>query len=205
MNKETTKYESIPLNLNQGMIRVTWEGMPENLINQIVAIWSSHKEVLAIMVDWREEQEEIAKACPLIEPAIFYCDHFHIDTWDKRVDESNHKAENLAAVNVLVAAIEGGSNYWMEKFKFVKTSTPQEGEIAYDYGLTAFKNGQAHVVITEIDGESHELTRKKFIEVMNDDWFHGAYESLADFHSSHDAEDADRILQQALFGEVIYG
>lgn len=202
MNKEK-KYESIPLNLNQGMIRVTWEGMPENLINQVVAIWSSHKEVLAIMVEWREEREAIAEACPLVDPAIFICDHFHIDTWDKRVDNSNHKAEALAAIDILVAALEGGSNYWMQKHKFV--STPQDGVMAYDEGLAAFKNGQAHVVITEEDGNSHELRMDKFIKVMNDDWFHGIYESLADFHSSHDAEDADRILQQALFGEVIYG
>ena len=204
MNKEK-KYESIPLNLNQGMIRVTWEGMPDNLINQIVAIWSSHKEVLAIMVDWRGEMEAITKACPLDDPAIFYCDHFHIDTWDKRVGNSNHKAEVLAAVDVLGAALQGGSNYWMEKFKFVSTCTPLGEAMAHDDGLTAFKNGMARVTITEIDGDSHELKRDRFIKVMNDDWFHGIYESLDDFHKSHDAEDADRILQQALFGEVIYG
>ena len=204
MNKEM-KYESIPLNLNQGMIRVTWEGMPDNLVNQIVAIWSSHKEVLAIMVEWREDREAIIKACPLVDPAIFICEHFHIDTWDKRVDNSNHQAEALAAVDILVAALEGGSAGWLEKFKFVKTSTPNDGVMAYDEGLTAFKNGLARLTITEDGGNSHELKRDKFIKVMNDDWFHGIYESLEDFHQSHDAEDADRILQQALFGEVIYG
>lgn len=201
--KETKyQFESIPLNLNQGIIRVSYDLMPENLINQIVAVWSSHKEVLAITVEWKEEREAILKACPVTDAAVFICDHFHIDTWDNRIDNSNHKREQTAAVDILIAALEGGSNYWINKRKFV--TNQQDGVLKYDEGLEAFKNGLAHIVIDEDEGATYELSRDKFIHHINHYVETSSFLTLEELHEGHDADDADTILQTALFGDVIY-
>ena len=83
----TFEFENIPLNLQQGMIRA--KTLKENTINQVVAIYSHHKRLLLIRVDWRDQEEEIKKVCPIETCAAHYADSFHIDTWDNRLDKYN--------------------------------------------------------------------------------------------------------------------
>ena len=77
------KFEVIPLNLQQGMIRAT--GLSENTINQVVAIYSYHKKLLLIVVDWRDEMEAIRAICPMEGFHTKFADHFHIDSWDEKI------------------------------------------------------------------------------------------------------------------------
>ena len=79
------KFEAIALNLQQGLIRAN---LPGTVVNGIVAIWSHHKDVIVIRPEWRDEQEAICAACPLIEYSVIFGDSFHVDTWDEKI--KNH-------------------------------------------------------------------------------------------------------------------
>ena len=85
MEKTDFKFEVIPLNLQQGMIRAT--GLSENTVNQVVAIYSYHRKLALIWVDWKDEEYIIRSAVPMETFTVQYADSFHIDTWDRRFDK----------------------------------------------------------------------------------------------------------------------
>ena len=85
MKTDKFNFESIPLNLQQGLVRVTWDGMPSNLTNQIVAIYSDYKNVMIISPEWAEERKDILSSCSLVGLDVVYGDAFHVDTWDNKI------------------------------------------------------------------------------------------------------------------------
>ncbi len=108
--------------------------------------------------------------------------------------------------NNLVAALEGGSNYWYEIVGY-KNKKPQRKEPYWSAYITTplSEDGVLKIKDNEGKGKVYNLTRNKLIkglkvmankcpihfgEIMNEDG---------------DATTGDVFLQCALFGEVIYG
>ena len=103
--------------------------------------------------------------------------------------------------DIMATALEGGITYWANKAEPV-------GGLLGEYGSDQIsRGGTLHIYDAEEDA-SYELTLDKFLtglslylahsydEVVYDGWVDAG---------NIDAIGADRIVQYALFGEVIYG
>lgn len=91
--------------------------------------------------------------------------------------------------DVLTTALEGGITYWCDKV----TTTTDLGDKYLSEMLTRGATLEFH------DAEEdkwHQLSIGMFLDALG-------YRAL-DF-DNYDASDADSVVQQALFGEVIYG
>ena len=129
--------------------------------------------------------------------------------------------------NILVCAIEGGSNYWISDhdghywegcLHKHDRDNPDCDKTKYDYNCTCvktFKNGgdmliyesEADQYGNDIDKELanwHRLTLDMLKEGIARAAAHNG-QSVQTFMDDHDANDADLALQYALFGAVIYG
>ena len=100
--------------------------------------------------------------------------------------------------DVLVGAFEGGSNYWLEKVR-VKDKDYKGGEYASDViGLGG------ELILTTMEGENHILTQAKMIDgfqkYLDGGGNYYPFDSGQAYGWTHDT-----ILQNALFGEQVYG
>ena len=100
--------------------------------------------------------------------------------------------------DVLVGAFEGGSNYWLSKVR-VKDDDYKGGEYASDVvGLGG------ELILTTMEGEKHKLTQAKMIKGFQKYLDNGGM--CFPFDSGNpDGWTYDTILQNALFGEQVYG
>ena len=99
--------------------------------------------------------------------------------------------------DILVAAFEGGSNYWLDKVEIVPP-TPATAEFASDVpGLGGFLDLHFEGQIRCLDGTMME----KGIEAAAK--LRGL--TVERFYDEHDADAADLALQMAVLGEVVYG
>ena len=100
--------------------------------------------------------------------------------------------------DVLVGAFEGGSNYWLSKVR-VKDKDYKGGEYASDVvGLGG------ELILTTMEGEKHALTQAKMIDGFQKYLDNGGM--CFPFDSGNpDGWTYDTILQNALFGEQVYG
>jgi len=90
--------------------------------------------------------------------------------------------------NWFVTAMEGGSNYWIDK---ISEYCPDKIAI------------EGYSVAIEVEGMGrYELTKEKLLEGLKT-CPSGVAQRLMD--ESYDADDADILLQQALFSEVVFG
>ena len=100
--------------------------------------------------------------------------------------------------DVLVGAFEGGSNYWLRKVK-VKDDNYEGEQYASDIvGLGG------ELILTTIEGEKHTLTQnmmvKGFQKYLDNGGMYFPFDS-----GQADGWTYDTILQNALFGEQVYG
>lgn len=104
--------------------------------------------------------------------------------------------------DILTTAFEGGSNYWLKQVSLQpKPDTPITSRkfelnhpeiISMDCALMCYNED-------ELEGKL--LTKDKLLNAI--EWYIGI--NGLDVLDDHDAQDADTILQYALFGEVVYG
>ena len=99
---------------------------------------------------------------------------------------------------VLIGAFEGGSNYWLGKVK-VKDKDYKGGDYASDViGLGG------ELILTTMEGEKHTLTQdmmiKGFQKYLDNGGMYFPFDS-----GQADGWTYDTILQNALFGEQVYG
>jgi hypothetical protein len=108
---------------------------------------------------------------------------------------------------LLVAALEGGSNYWIEKHKFVTVEEdPSFARVLkYNFGLDEWKNGRAILIVSEQDSGEHFNVQPYDILASAEKAAAARSRSFKDFVDNHDADDADEVLQLACFSEIIYG
>lgn len=104
--------------------------------------------------------------------------------------------------DLMVAALEGGINYWCGKA--VAKLVPEGVEYEYLSELIA-KGGVIELTDAEDEDEKWDLNLSKFMNgvamVCKKRGF-GSGEELID---NHDAEVADMLIQFALFDEIVFG
>ena len=108
------------------------------------------------------------------------------------------KVQDEQIDNWLCGAFEGGSNYWLSKVR-VKDKDYKGGKYASDVvGLGG------ELILTTMEGEKHTLTQdmmiKGFQKYLDDGGMYFPFNC-----GGADAWTYDTILQNALFGEQVYG
>jgi hypothetical protein len=94
--------------------------------------------------------------------------------------------------NVINDALDHGSTYWMDQFEDYRAKNKPDGY----YSAMALTHG-GFIMVHDLEGEKwHYLTLKKVLK--------GFALSHID-PEDYDGDDADQVLQNALFGEVVYG
>lgn len=104
--------------------------------------------------------------------------------------------------DLMVTALEGGINYWCSSA--VVTTQPIE-DWKYASDVISLTNGVITLTDTEDEDETWELTTEKFmngLKLLMDD---SDFVDVNDMMDCHDAETADKLIQYALFGELVYG
>jgi hypothetical protein len=95
--------------------------------------------------------------------------------------------------NLLTAAFEGGSNYWIEGVEVIHDRAGTQ------YMSQVISNGGTLRIIDD-ELNAHTLTRPAIVKGIN---YALSGQQIKD--EDYDAGDADTALQYALFGEVVYG
>lgn len=104
--------------------------------------------------------------------------------------------------DIMVAALEGGINYWCREAEVV------EEKRCGDWGHEQIARGGALILHDAESSDKWELTLKKFlngVKLYFEQGCHVVVEDNAIDAGDIDANDADCIVQLALFGEVVYG
>ncbi len=92
--------------------------------------------------------------------------------------------------DLMCSALEGGITYWCNKVEVVG------GKYLGEYASDQISRDGKLLIHDMESGETHILTLKKLMKAL-------ASEPRFDIED-HDAGDADRIVQKAIFGEVVY-
>lgn len=111
-----------------------------------------------------------------------------------------HEIDDMTIDDICVTAFEGGINYWCNKARILKSSIPKEFTGINLYASQAISIG-ASVKLFDIEEEE--------VWLLTPENFQKGLEKYANEWSSNlediDADDADRIIQYALFDEIIFG
>jgi len=109
-----------------------------------------------------------------------------------------------AVANLIIAAFEGGSNYWIDKVRHISGNS---NEKPYYADPQLYMDPDFLIEITDNDEEDRwNLNQRAIVRGLDllGSVAHGRH--LADFLSENDdAETADVFLQLCLFGDVVYG
>lgn len=104
--------------------------------------------------------------------------------------------------DLMCAALEGGINYWCGGVTY-KTN---EDKVKFEQGFISDSLSKgATLVLADVEGEdTWELDRDKFLKGIEQ---HCVNSNIApkDLRDLHDAEDADAIIQYAIFDEIVFG
>ena len=106
--------------------------------------------------------------------------------------------------DIMACALEGGINYWCKEAKVI-------GEYLGEYASEQISRGGILELYDTEDDEVYLLDIKKFIQgfeawVENGYDYNGAVSANGKVDTSLiDADDADTIIQLALFDEIVYG
>ncbi len=112
--------------------------------------------------------------------------------------DSAHAISQEDIADILVTAFEGGCNYWIQS---VTIDNPQHLSGSYYASDVIGVNGQ--LTLHMFEGHNEVLTLPKFLHGYTQ-WFTQARAKGVNINDI-DADQADVILQYALFGKLIYG
>ncbi len=114
-----------------------------------------------------------------------------------KIELSNQEIDDL-----MVAALEGGINYWcgLATAKLV----PEGVEYEYLSELIG-KGGVIELTDAEDENEKWDLNLNKFLNGVKEVCKIRGFYSGQDLIDNHDAEVADMIIQFALFDEIVFG
>ncbi len=116
---------------------------------------------------------------------------------------TNHELTVQMIDDLMVTALEGGINYWCRKAKITKfPENVEEGQ-----SMTATEVLANGGELTLYDAESDDkwlLTREGFLKGLK---MHceANMSDLMEMYENHDADDADAIVQYAVFNEIVFG
>lgn len=103
--------------------------------------------------------------------------------------------------DIMVTALEGGINYWCRKAKVV-------GEYLGEYASEQISRGGSLTLYDAESGDKWELTLEKFLNGVKLYFEQGCHVQVEDNSidaGDIDANDADCIVQFALFEKVVFG
>lgn len=103
--------------------------------------------------------------------------------------------------DIMAVALDGGITYWCRKAKVV-------GEYLGEYASDQISRGGSLILYDAESSDKWELTLEKFlngVKLYFDDGCHVQIEDGCIDPGDVDANDADCIIQFALFGEVVFG
>jgi len=113
--------------------------------------------------------------------------------------------------DLMVAALEGGINYWCRKAEMKKdgiggfdgVTLEDEEEVVYASDLIA--KGGTLILYDAESSDKWELNKEKFMQglVKTLEW--GDFKNVDELMDNHDAETADVLVQFAVFGELTFG
>lgn len=125
--------------------------------------------------------------------------------------------------DLLVTAFEGGINYWCGPVEIVYENdgsevilgVPKELQSKVIYASDAIALGGS-LLLHDIEEEDEDaddpnykekwtLTKDKLIAGILKEMKYSDFASIEKLMDNHDADNADRIIQFALFGEIVYG
>ena len=101
---------------------------------------------------------------------------------------------------LMVAALEGGINYWCGECRIVKNPAGLE----YASEVVAY-GGVLELIDAEEPDEKWTLTQAKLVKGVDKAMDHFSYGTVQELMDSHDADTADVIVQYALFDEIVFG
>ena len=115
--------------------------------------------------------------------------------------------------NLMVAALEGGINYWCGKVEMKKDDVGggYEGVSLKDEERVEYANDiiglGGTLILTDIEDptEKWELNREKFIKGLEKTLEWSRYKDIEELMDNHDAEIADVLIQFALFNKIVFG
>lgn len=124
-----------------------------------------------------------------------------------------HHITDRQLADLLCSALEGGSNYWIERVDVHEgkgDGKPWGTEYTPSYMSAPFStNGFITIRVSdEDDDQSHQMKRlnrpamNKGLQILLEKYPHHYADFLAE---NHDSITADAFLQCALFGEIIFG
>jgi len=117
----------------------------------------------------------------------------------KKLEISNQDIDDL-----MVAALEGGINYWCERVKIIEVNEKLHGNGEIIASDVISRGGKLKLFDAESE-EEWELDREKFIKGLEKTMEWGDFYSVQHLMDSHDAETADVLIQYALFDEITFG
>ena len=103
--------------------------------------------------------------------------------------------------DIMVAALEGGICYWCRKAEVI-------GEYLGEYASDQISRGGSLILYDADSAQTWELTLEKFlngVKLYFEQGCHVQVEDNAIDAGDIDANDADCIVQFAVFGEVVFG
>ena len=127
--------------------------------------------------------------------------------------ESTINITNQDISNLMVAALEGGINYWCGKVEMKKdkigggyegVSLKDEEKLEYASDIIGI-GGTLILTDAENPDEKWELNKEKFINGLKKTLEWGEYGCVEELMNNHDAETADILIQFALFNKIIFG
>ncbi len=113
----------------------------------------------------------------------------------------NVEVDNECIDDIMSTALEGGITYWCDDAEVV-------GDYLGNYASEQISRGGTLKLHDTEEDKTYELTREKFLtglaKVVGERGLDVLIKGKVDA-SNIDAEDADAIIQYAIFGEVVYG
>lgn len=102
--------------------------------------------------------------------------------------------------DVLCTAFESGISYWATNVRPLGNVWPDNAE----YVSECLTRGVDIVITEDSDNSGHVLTMQKMLMGI-ERFCNRNNRGIGDLIEDHDAEDADCIVQYAIFGEIVYG
>ena len=116
----------------------------------------------------------------------------------------NFKLDMQDVDNIMACALEGGINYWCNKAKVI-------GEYLGEYASEQISKGGTLELYDSEEDEVYKLNIEKFMQGFKA-WIENGYDCNGAVSANGkvdtgmiDADDADTIIQLALFDEIVYG
>lgn len=94
--------------------------------------------------------------------------------------------------DIMTTALEGGITYWCDQ-------AITDVDLEDNYLSEMLTKGATIKLHDAEEDKWHELTLEKLLKAMGETYF------IVDMYDAEDAEDADQVVQHAIFGEAIYG